>query len=122
VSVKILKTAAKPAKLKLVADRKILKANGQDLSYVTVKLVDANGASDPKAEELIKFSVQGAATIVGVANGNPKSLESFQASERKLWQGKGLVILKTNGVAGQITLTASAPGFPETQLLLTSLK
>jgi beta-galactosidase len=122
VLVKTLKTAAKPAKLKLVADRKILKANGQDLSYVTVELVDANGARDPKAEELIKFSVQGAATIVGVANGNPKSLESFQAGERKLWQGKCLVILKTIGVAGQITLTASAPGFTETRLLLTSLK
>ncbi|MDB5193640.1 MAG: hypothetical protein JWQ96_3203 [Segetibacter sp.] len=122
VALSTIQTANEPAAIKLITDRKTLKANGQDLSYVTVELVDANGVRNPKAEELIKFTVEGAATIVGVGNSNPKSVESFQATERNTWQGKCLVILKTKALPGAITLYATAPGMPKAKLVLTANK
>ena len=122
VALSTLRSAEEPAKIRLTADRKNIKANDQDLSYITVEIVDANGVKDPKAEALVKFTVEGAATIVGVGNANPKSIESFQATKRNTWQGRCLVILKTNALQGPITLYASSPGLPKAQIDLTSSK
>jgi beta-galactosidase len=92
------------------------------LSYITVEIVDSKEVRNPKAEELVKFTVEGAATIVAVGNANPKSIESFQATERTTWQGKCLVILKTKALPGKITLYASVPGLTKAELELTSSK
>ena len=60
-------------------------------------------------------------TIVGVGNANPVSLESYQLPQRKAWQGKCLVIVKSTGKAGNITLTASAGGLPSSKLVITTV-
>jgi beta-galactosidase len=112
-----LQTAKQVSKLKLSADRSMIKANGQDLSYITVELVDANGIRDPKAENLVKFKVEGG-TIVGVGNANPVSLESYQLPQRKAWQGKCLVIVRSTEKAGNIILTTSADRIPPSKLII----
>jgi len=105
-----LTTAATAIQLQLTADKKTIKANNQDLCYVTVQLVDAKGNCNPLAENLVKFEVDGPATIVGVGNANPRSVESCQSPERKAWKGKCLVIVKAGKSAGEIKLKAVADG------------
>jgi beta-galactosidase len=112
-----LQTAKQVSKLKLTVDRSEIKANGQDLSYVTVELVDANGIRNPKAENLVKFKADGG-TIIGVGNANPVSLESYQLPQRKAWQGRCLVIVRSTEKAGIITLTASVDGMPSSKVII----
>jgi beta-galactosidase len=99
-------TASKPAAIKLSADRTNIKANNEDLSYVTVELDDAKGNRNPVAGNLVKFEISGPGTIAGVGNANPVSLESYQLPQRKAWHGRCLVILKSGKTAGQIRLKA----------------
>jgi beta-galactosidase len=112
-----LQTAKQASKIKLSADRSTIKADGRDLSYVTVELTDANGIRNPKAENLLRFKVEGG-TIVGVGNANPVSLESYQLPQRKAWQGRCLVIVRSSPQTGKITLTASANGLPSSKLII----
>lgn len=122
VAESILQTAEEASKIKLTPDRTTISANGQDLSYVTVELTDANGVRNPKANDLVKFTVEGSATIAGVANADPKSIESFQLPQRKAWQGKCLVVLKSDNRAGTIKLKASVPGMKDAETTITSKK
>jgi beta-galactosidase len=115
-----LQTTKGASKIKLCADRSTIKADGQDLSYITVELTDANGLRDPKAENLVKFKIKGG-TIVGVGNANPVSLESYQLPQRKAWQGRCLVIVKSER-SGNITLTASANGLQASKLIITATR
>jgi beta-galactosidase len=110
VIVSELKTAGEPVNIKFSADRTQIKADGQDLSYITIELTDANGIRNPKSEKLVRFEIEGPGTIVGVGNANPISLESCLLPERKAWKGKCLVIVKSEIEKGTITLKASSPG------------
>jgi beta-galactosidase len=116
-----LQTAGPVSKIKLSADRTGIKANGQDLSYITVELTDANGTRNPKAENLIRFKTEGGA-IAGVGNANPVSLESYQLPQRKAWQGRCLVIVRSLETTGTITLTASVDGLPSSKIVITAGK
>jgi len=120
VSVSDLKTAGDPSQIKLIADRPKFKADGQDLSYVTVELTDVNGIRNPKAENLITFSIEGPGTIAAVGNANPVSIESCQLPYRKAWRGKCLVIVKSDTKAGTITLKATASGLSPGSIKLES--
>jgi beta-galactosidase len=115
-----LQTTGEASKIKLTADRINLKADGQDLSYITVELMDANGVRNPKAENLVNFSVTGPGTIVAVGNANPVSLESYQLPRRKAWQGKCLVIVKSTMQGGKIILSASADGIQASMVEIAS--
>jgi beta-galactosidase len=108
VNTSILRTAGEPSEIKLSADRTKLKANNQDLSYITVELTDSKGNLNPRANNLVHFKVEGPGTIAGVGNANPESVESDQLPQRKAWRGKCLVIIKSTGKAGDIILKASA--------------
>ncbi len=115
-----LHTASPPASMKLSADRTIIKADGQDLSYITVELVDAKGYINPQAENLIHFSIEGDGTIAGVGNANPVSLESNQLPQRKAWKGRCLVIVKAGKQKGNIVLQAASPGFNTQAIKITA--
>jgi len=117
-----IKTANAVSQIKLSADRTEIKANGQDLSYITVELLDANGICNPKAENLIHFDIEGEGTIVAVGSSNPMSTESFQQHQRKAWKGKCLVIVKSTQKAGKIILKASADGLKSSQVVIEATK
>ena len=110
VLTKEIRTAGKPAKIELTADRKILKAGGEDLSFITVNIVDAKGHPVPFADNLVKFEVKGEGVIAGVDNGYEASMESFRASQRKAFNGRCLVIVRTTEKGGAITVTAKSAG------------
>jgi beta-galactosidase len=107
---KEIQTAGEPARVRLTPDRRVISADEQDLSFVTVEVLDAAGTVCPTAENLIRFNVSGNGTIVGVDNGNPTSLERFKASERKAFYGKCLVVVKGENKSGVIHLTAESDG------------
>lgn len=118
VASSLLQTAEEATTIKLTADRTQLTADGEDLSYIAVELVDTKGNKDPKAENLVKFEIEGAGAIVGVGNANPMSIESYQLPQRKAWQGRCLVIVKSKKEAGNITLKASAEGLTGAQVMI----
>jgi beta-galactosidase len=105
-----VRTAEQPAKIVLIPDRKVIKADGADLSFVTVKIVDKNGTLVPRADNLVNFEISGEGFIAGVDNGSEISHESFKANRRKAFHGMALVIVQSNGKAGRISLKATAEG------------
>jgi beta-galactosidase len=116
----ILQTAQTPDQLKLTADRSEIQANAQDLSFITIELLDENGVRNPMAENLVNFEISGPGKIVAVASSNPMSSESFQQPQRKAWKGRCLVIVKSEKNAGEIVLTAKSEGFPDSKISIQS--
>ena len=113
-------TSGDAAKIELVADRKNLDASGKDLSFVTVRITDENGVLVPGADNLIHFELEGAGKIVGLANGNPMSLEPAKGSVRRAFSGMCLVVVQTTAKKGEIVLKASSPVLKECKMTLSS--
>ena len=105
-----LRTAGKPAAVRLWADRQVIAADGQDLSYVTVEIVDSQGVRIPDAKLPITLDVQGAGELIGFGSGNPRTAESFQARQRNAFEGRCLAIIKASKQPGTITVKADGPG------------
>jgi len=106
-----LSTAGKPVGIRLMADRKTIDADPNDLSFVSVEVVDNKGNVVPSIDGLeIDFKLNGEAMIAGVGNGNPADMSSFQQHHKQAYQGKALVIVRPSGTKGAATLTASAKG------------
>ncbi|KQN39139.1 glycoside hydrolase [Pedobacter sp. Leaf41] len=122
VLVKEVKTAGAAAKIELIADRKNIKADGSDLSFVTVRVLDAAGNLVPNADHLVNFKVEGDGFIAGVDNGFQASLEPFKASYRKAFHGLCLAILQSTEKAGTIKLTATAKGLTSTSITINTGK
>jgi beta-galactosidase len=114
----VLRSAEKPASVRLTADRTSLAADSQDLSYVTVEVLDSKGTVDPNADCAVRFRISGPGTIVGVGNGDPRSWESFQQPTRKAFRGRCLVVIKASDEAGKITLEAESPGLKPARAVL----
>lgn len=110
VAVKEIKTAGKPHHIELIPDRKEITADGKDLSFVTVKVVDKEGNLCPVAANQIKFKVKGNGYYRAGANGDPTSLESFQEPQMKVFNGMMTAIVASNGKTGTITLEATSKG------------
>jgi beta-galactosidase len=105
-----LRTAGKPAKLVLAADRSKLAPGWDDVVYVTASVVDENGVLVPGADQVVAFRATGPGVIAAVDSGSNSSHEPFQASERHAYQGQCLAIVKANAGTGRITVTATSPG------------
>ena len=113
-----LKTSGAPKKLKLIADRQNIRADRNDLSYVTVEVADASGQRVPNAEIPVRFSVSGAGELAAQVSSNPHDAVSFHAPLRKTFEGRCLAILRPNGDAGKITLKAEADGIEPATLVM----
>ncbi len=111
-----IRTAGEPAQIRLTPDRSEITADGRDLSFVTVEVLDKDGNLCPHADNLVHFQVDGVGFVAGVDNGSPTSLESFKAPQRKAFNGKCLVVLQNNGKSGKIQLTATSEGLKETSI------
>lgn len=115
------RTTGSAAMLELSADRSTITADGQDLSFVTVQLSDKDGLLVPRSHNKVVFTVEGPGEILAMGNGDPTSHEAFQASERKVFNGLALVIIRSiQGEAGSIRLTAESEGVERASILITS--
>ena len=117
----VIKTTGPAAKLLLTADRAKIKADGLDLSFITVTVADTNGLLVPRSKNSIKFEVSGPGEIVAVDNGDATSFEPFQASHRKAYNGLALVIVRAKkGELGSFTLIAKSEGLKDSKVTLES--
>ena len=118
----VLKTAKKASNIKLIADRNKIKANGQDLSYITVEITDEEGNLDPNAENQVIFKVSGPGEIAGVSNANLKDTDLYVSNTRKAWKGRALLIVKSTNTIGDITIEAIADGLKSNKTKIMSTK
>lgn len=110
VAEKEMKTAGKPHRIELSVDRNNINADGKDLAFINVKVVDKDGNFCPDETRQINFKVTGAGSYKAAANGNPASLESFQAPYMKLFSGQLTAIVQSSESPGNITFEASSKG------------
>jgi beta-galactosidase len=115
-----LRTAGEPTQIALSADRTQIKSDGQDLSYITVEILDAAGIGHPKADNPVTFDIRGPGAIAAVGNANPTSLESYTRPERKAWRGRCLVIIRATTQPGTIVLKATAQGLEPAEVVISS--
>ena len=116
-----LLTAGAPVAVRLVADRNTIKTGLNDLCYVSVEIVDVKGNVVPSVDGLeVSYQLTGNGTIAGVGNGSVDDMYSFQQNHKKVYQGRGLVIVRPNDKPGKIILTAKAEGLKEGSLEIVS--
>jgi beta-galactosidase len=113
-----IQTADAPAKIVLSADRSEINADGEDLSYIKVEIVDQEGRACPNADNLIKFKIDDDGVIAGVDNGNPVSHEFFKASERKAFHGMCLAVVQSKHKRGSFRLSAESDGLQAASVLI----
>ena len=118
VAEQVINTAGEPAQIRLTPDRATIAADGNDLSFVTVEILDSDGNLCPTAVNEVTFTVEGAGQNEGVDNGNPISLERFKADSRKAMAGKALLIVRNNGKKGDINVKAVSPGLSDAAVTL----
>jgi beta-galactosidase len=106
----LLKTAGEAYQIRLTPDRTVLSANGEDLSYVLVEVYDRNGNICPLADNEISLSINGPGHIAGVGNGNPQSMDPFQADFVKLFYGKAMIIVGSDFKKGEVKIIAESKG------------
>ncbi|WDF66237.1 sugar-binding domain-containing protein [Flavobacterium sp. KACC 22763] len=107
---KEIRTAGEASKIDLKAEKTTIKNDTYDLVYVTVSMVDKDGNLLPTAMDLVNFEVTGGGKLVGVDNGYQANLDSFKANSCKLFNGKCVVIIQSNGKKEKIQLKATASG------------
>ncbi len=118
VCTKEVQTAGPPAKILLIPDRTEIRADGRDLSFVRVEIVDSKGRICPNADHLVKFKISGQGFIAGVGNGNPVSHEHFKASERKAFHGLCLAVVQSKEEQGTIRFKAEAEGLEPAEIII----
>jgi beta-galactosidase len=115
----IAKTAGDPARIELKPDRPQIRADGSDLSFVTVRITDASDVTAPRADNRVRFTIEGPGEIVATDNGDATSFESFQSPERIAFNGYCVVIVRGKpGEQGKITLSAESPSLRRTSVAL----
>lgn len=116
-------TAGEVARMKVEADRSYLTADGYDLAFVTVTLVDKNGVMVPRANNELQFGVSGAGELIATDNGDPTSFVSFQSPVKQAFNGLCLGIVRTKkGEAGSIHITVKSEGLPTETITVQSRK
>lgn len=105
-----LTTAGQPAGIKLAADKQTI--DTEDLCFVTIEMVDAQGNICANDTTQMQFSVKGAGKLLAAGNADIKDKDRYTDTTHKLWKARALAIMRSGKKNGQLTLTASAPGLP----------
>lgn len=115
-----VKTTGDPVSIKLTADRQTIKADGKDLSFITVEALDAEGNPVPVADNLINFTIEGDGFIAGTDNGDPTDPNSLKKPSRKLFSGKALAVVQSHKKAGKIILKATSSNLKQASIEINS--
>lgn len=117
----VVKTTDPATRLELSADRTVIKADGRELVYVTVRIVDKDGRMVPIATNTVRFKVSGPGALAAVGNGDPTNHDSFQSDRYRAFHGQCLVIIRsTEGKGGQIRLKAESEALTTGEILMMS--
>ncbi len=116
-----VRTAGAAARVRLVADRSTIRADGDDLSFITARIEDVDGQLVPGADSLITFKVAGAGTLEAVDNGNAATVEDFHADHRHAFNGLALLIVRSRSrQPGTIQVTAVSDGLAQGAATITA--
>ena len=115
---KTMRTAGAPHHIELLTDTKELKADGKELAYVTLRVVDKDGNLCPVDNRLIRFKVKGAGKFRAAANGDPTCLDLFHLPQMHAFNGMLTVIVQAGEEAGLLDLQASAKGLADGKIQL----
>ena len=118
VATSLLQTAGDPVSLRLTADRNVLHADGEDLSFITVEALDAQGRLQPNAATEVRFTVSGPGTVIAVGNGDGMSKEPYQGDHRSLFHGRALMVVRASKASGTIRLGARAPSLNAAEITI----
>jgi len=119
----VVRTTGKAESVALAADRGVIKADGKDLSFITVRVTDSDGLTVPLATDLIEFDLQGPGEIIATDNGDPTDMDSFSAKQRKAFNGLCLVIIRGKvDLPGEIRVTARSKELSEKTVTIKSIK
>jgi beta-galactosidase len=118
----IVKTTGEVRKLEASADRNVIKADGYDLSFITISVTDHDGLIVPNAKNPLRFSISGPGEIVATDNGDPTDMIAFPSHERNAFNGLALVIVRSkNGETGDVNITARSADLHETSITIRSV-
>ncbi|NDV82465.1 DUF4982 domain-containing protein [Bacteroides sp. 51] len=120
VEEKIIRTAGKPDHIQLTVDRKELTADGKDLAYITVSVVDKDGNLCPHDNRLINFSTKGAGKYRASANGDATCLDLFHLPQMHAFSGQLTAIVQAGETAGNIQFEAKAKGLKSGKIMITT--
>jgi len=111
VAESMISTAGQPSQLRLAPDRDFIRADRNDLAYVSVEVCDEQGLVVPAADAEFHVTITGPGRIAAVANANPQNTGMYTGHTHTLWRGRGLVIVQPVGEEGRIELHVAADGF-----------
>jgi beta-galactosidase len=119
-----LQTAGTPVSAKVSADRPRVTANGEDLAFVTVELVDAKGTPiyAQSGDRNVHVTISGAGTLAGLGNGNPMDASSFQSGLRKSFHGRVVAAVRAGLRPGPILIKVEAQGLPARQIAIDAFR
>lgn len=115
---KIVRTAGKPHHLEVKADRTRLSADGKDLSYITVRVVDKDGNLCPADNRMVTFTAKGVGKYRAAANGDATSLDLFHLPQMPAFSGQLTAIVQSGEQLGEIVFEAKAKGLKSGKLML----
>jgi beta-galactosidase len=115
-----LRTAQAAAQLRVAADRPLLRGDGQDLAFVSIEAVDAQGILQPNAQLPVTVEVSGAGTLAAFGTGDLASREGYAGTTRTLFQGRALAVIRTTDAPGKIRVRVQTPGLPPQEVTLHS--
>jgi len=111
-------TTGAPARIRMHADRTSIAADSEDVSVLTVKVLDGEGRVVPTASNMIYFKVSGPGRLLGLGNGDPSCDELDKAEQRSAFNGLCMAIIQSRRTPGAITLQASSPGLESTSIVI----
>jgi beta-galactosidase len=115
-----IETTGKPTKLVLIPERTTINADGEDLSSITLSVLDPTGRPVPTADNQIHFEITGPGHLLGVGNGDPSSHESDKSPQRKLFNGLALLLVQSTCYPGTVRITAKSPGLDDAAIFIES--
>lgn len=118
VAEKIVNTTTDPSKLVVQVDKKELSANGDDVAHVTINFEDRDGNHIPTANKMVTLKVEGAGKLIGVDNGDPTLLQSFQSNSIPTFNGLALALIQADKSSGTVTVTASSEGLADVEVVI----
>lgn len=114
-----IRTAGAPDRIELIPSKSTIHADGKEICFVTVNILDKDGNLCPTADNLVTFKVEGAGFIAGVDNGSPISMERFKDDHRKAMAGKCMLLVQNNGKKGKVTIFATSENLKSHKVTVT---
>ena len=117
-----LKTAGAPAQLRVTLDRDRMRADGGDVAFATIEVLDAQGVLQPDCDAPVQVALDGPAVLAGLGNGDLTTMETYRANPHRLFEGRALAAMRSTHATGKIKLTVTSPGLTAATVTLESVK